>query len=231
MRLWKWMYILNLFTCYLYFQSPTSTLWKDPALSKVNRFCRESRCMDQWVPIINLPERWTWKKTTCERTSICARSVVWTLMDTLPSRDQIPKHCWWGKNNLEKEKRLQCLHGRHLKDNKREKRWGMDFHFGQFGVASVSLDNEDEMARHELENEKRKKKKKTCACFSLWSWTLCRRIISCTRDKTSMTSQKSVEKPKNGAVEWTKASASLCRNRALVETLDLMQFHLFDSNC
>ncbi|TNM97875.1 hypothetical protein fugu_014121 [Takifugu bimaculatus] len=37
--------------------SPHSTLWKDPALSKVNRFCRESRCMDQWVPIINLPER------------------------------------------------------------------------------------------------------------------------------------------------------------------------------
>ncbi|KAM3604258.1 uncharacterized protein V6R79_008624 [Siganus canaliculatus] len=37
--------------------SPHSTSWKDPALSKVSRFCRESRCMDQWVPIINLPER------------------------------------------------------------------------------------------------------------------------------------------------------------------------------
>ncbi|XP_036941175.1 growth arrest and DNA-damage-inducible, alpha, a isoform X1 [Acanthopagrus latus] len=37
--------------------SPHSTSWKDPALTKVNRFCRESRCMDQWVPIINLPER------------------------------------------------------------------------------------------------------------------------------------------------------------------------------
>ncbi|KAG7256805.1 hypothetical protein CRUP_028596 [Coryphaenoides rupestris] len=37
--------------------SPHSTSWKDPALSKVNRFCRESRCMDQWVPIINLPDR------------------------------------------------------------------------------------------------------------------------------------------------------------------------------
>ncbi|XP_005802402.1 growth arrest and DNA damage-inducible protein GADD45 alpha [Xiphophorus maculatus] len=37
--------------------SPHSTSWKDPALSKLNRFCRESRCMDQWVPIINLPER------------------------------------------------------------------------------------------------------------------------------------------------------------------------------
>ncbi|KAK7945162.1 hypothetical protein WMY93_000890 [Mugilogobius chulae] len=37
--------------------SPHSNTWKDPALSKVNRFCLESRCMDQWVPIINLPDR------------------------------------------------------------------------------------------------------------------------------------------------------------------------------
>uniref|UniRef100_A0A8C6TJQ2 Growth arrest and DNA damage-inducible protein GADD45 alpha n=1 Tax=Neogobius melanostomus TaxID=47308 RepID=A0A8C6TJQ2_9GOBI len=37
--------------------SPHSNTWKDPALSKVNRFCSESRCMDQWVPIINLPDR------------------------------------------------------------------------------------------------------------------------------------------------------------------------------
>lgn len=29
----------------------------DPALSKVNRFCRDSRCLDQWVPVINLPDR------------------------------------------------------------------------------------------------------------------------------------------------------------------------------
>ncbi|XP_053739002.1 growth arrest and DNA-damage-inducible, alpha, a [Synchiropus splendidus] len=36
--------------------SPHSS-WKDPALSKLNHFCRESRCLDQWVPIINLPER------------------------------------------------------------------------------------------------------------------------------------------------------------------------------
>lgn len=47
--------------------------------------------------------------------------------------------------------------------------------------------------------------------------------------KASVTSQRSGEKPEIGAVEWTKASASLCRNKALVETLDLLQFHLFDS--
>ncbi|KAJ8406330.1 hypothetical protein AAFF_G00305610 [Aldrovandia affinis] len=37
--------------------NPHSSTWKDPALSKVNWFCRESRCLDQWVPVINLPER------------------------------------------------------------------------------------------------------------------------------------------------------------------------------
>ncbi|XP_075997632.1 growth arrest and DNA-damage-inducible, alpha, b [Genypterus blacodes] len=37
--------------------NPQSSQRKDPALSKVNRFCRDSRCMDQWVPVINLPDR------------------------------------------------------------------------------------------------------------------------------------------------------------------------------
>lgn len=46
--------------------------------------------------------------------------------------------------------------------------------------------------------------------------------------KASVRSQISGEKPEIGTVEWTKASASLCRNKALVETLDLLQFYLFD---
>ncbi|XP_056133404.1 growth arrest and DNA-damage-inducible, alpha, b isoform X2 [Lampris incognitus] len=37
--------------------NPQSSLGKDPALSKVNRFCKDSRCLDQWVPVINLPDR------------------------------------------------------------------------------------------------------------------------------------------------------------------------------
>ncbi|XP_056315793.1 LOW QUALITY PROTEIN: growth arrest and DNA-damage-inducible, alpha, b [Danio aesculapii] len=37
--------------------NPQSSTWKDPALSKLNRFCRDSRGLDQWVPVINLPER------------------------------------------------------------------------------------------------------------------------------------------------------------------------------
>ncbi|XP_069794511.1 growth arrest and DNA damage-inducible protein GADD45 alpha-like [Narcine bancroftii] len=31
--------------------------WKDGALNKVTCFCKESRYLDQWVPIINLPDR------------------------------------------------------------------------------------------------------------------------------------------------------------------------------
>ncbi|XP_010870369.1 growth arrest and DNA-damage-inducible, alpha, b [Esox lucius] len=37
--------------------NPQATPWKDPALSKVSRFCRDSRILDQWVPFINLPDR------------------------------------------------------------------------------------------------------------------------------------------------------------------------------
>ncbi|XP_038608540.1 growth arrest and DNA damage-inducible protein GADD45 alpha [Tachyglossus aculeatus] len=37
--------------------NPHSSQWKDPALSQLVCFCRESRYMDQWVPVINLPER------------------------------------------------------------------------------------------------------------------------------------------------------------------------------
>ncbi|KAM6963325.1 growth arrest and DNA damage-inducible protein GADD45 alpha-like [Aplochiton taeniatus] len=37
--------------------NPPSSPWKDPALSKVDRFCSDSRCLDQWVPVISLPDR------------------------------------------------------------------------------------------------------------------------------------------------------------------------------
>ncbi|XP_071421658.1 growth arrest and DNA damage-inducible protein GADD45 alpha isoform X1 [Pithys albifrons albifrons] len=37
--------------------NPQASQWKDPALSQLMCFCRESRCLDQWVPVIDLPER------------------------------------------------------------------------------------------------------------------------------------------------------------------------------
>lgn len=42
----------------------------------------------------------TAKRRPCERTFICTGWVVWTLMDTWPSRDQIPKHCWVGQGKF-----------------------------------------------------------------------------------------------------------------------------------
>lgn len=36
---------------------PLASSWKTQAFRKVHSFCHESRCMDQWVPVINLPER------------------------------------------------------------------------------------------------------------------------------------------------------------------------------
>uniref|UniRef100_A0A8B9VRD8 Growth arrest and DNA damage inducible alpha n=1 Tax=Anas zonorhyncha TaxID=75864 RepID=A0A8B9VRD8_9AVES len=37
--------------------NPHASQWKDPALSQLMCFCRERRYADQWVPVINLPER------------------------------------------------------------------------------------------------------------------------------------------------------------------------------
>ncbi|TFK01039.1 apolipoprotein B-100 [Platysternon megacephalum] len=37
--------------------NPHASQWKDPALSQLICFCQENRYKDQWVPVINLPER------------------------------------------------------------------------------------------------------------------------------------------------------------------------------
>ncbi|KAE8609611.1 hypothetical protein XENTR_v10011857 [Xenopus tropicalis] len=37
--------------------SPHELQVKDPALKEVICYCKESRYLDQWVPVINLPER------------------------------------------------------------------------------------------------------------------------------------------------------------------------------
>ena len=69
-------------------QNPQSSTWKDPALSKLNRFCRDSRVLDQWVPVINLPERWSRERTAhCILfKSYCTRWYVWCLQ-------RIPPNC------------------------------------------------------------------------------------------------------------------------------------------
>ncbi|XP_073400853.1 growth arrest and DNA damage-inducible protein GADD45 alpha [Dendrobates tinctorius] len=37
--------------------NPHASQLKDPAINQVMSFCKESRYLDQWVPVINLPER------------------------------------------------------------------------------------------------------------------------------------------------------------------------------
>ncbi|XP_040263973.1 growth arrest and DNA damage-inducible protein GADD45 alpha [Bufo bufo] len=37
--------------------NPHASQLKDPAINQVISFCKESRYLDQWVPVINLPER------------------------------------------------------------------------------------------------------------------------------------------------------------------------------
>ena len=135
----------------------------------------------------------------CKRTVICAGSVVCTLMDTLPSRDQIPKHCWQGKKQFGGEKKkatpLSAWDAFKRED-------GFPLQTGLFGA--VSLGNQDEMPRslylHELGIQKKEKEKKSlCVCFFMWSRTLYRRIVSCMCGKASVT--RSGEKPENRAVE------------------------------
>ena len=165
----------------------------------------------------------------CKRTVICAGSVVCTLMDTLPSRDQIPKHCWQGKKQFggEKKKRPRCLRGMHSKEK-------MDFHFRrdclELSASATKTRCRGACIFMSWEFKKKRKKKKACVCaFSCEAG-------HCTEGLYHVCVVKPLwrevgRNQKTELLSWTKASASLCRNKALVETLDLLQFHLFHLNC
>ncbi len=79
-------------------QNPQSSTWKDPALSKLNRFCRDSRGLDQWVPVINLPKRWTESDNNVRAfTGSCTRFVFcfgWSLMPLRMRHEGIYKMQW-----------------------------------------------------------------------------------------------------------------------------------------
>lgn len=125
-----------------------------PQRVAVCRFCRESRCMDQWVPIINLPERWTLtsdKNVSRDEFYLHTKRGVNPDGHRLPSKDQIPKHCWFGgeENSWKKrggKKPLLSVWDDVFKGWGGGKSRGWIF-TGLFGVASVSLGNRDETAR------------------------------------------------------------------------------------
>lgn len=83
----------------------------------------------------------------------------------------------------------------------------MEFSFHLFGVMSVSFDNLDEFARHLYRRGGYLKKARLL--FFVTLDTAQKDYIICLFAKASVTSQRNVENPENGAVEWTKASASL----------------------
>lgn len=123
-----YMHLDDLFCSYQYFQSPHSSSWKDPALSKVNRFCRESRCMDQWVPIINLPERWTLSCKNLWRDSYLHRKSGVNPDGHIATQRSNSK-ALLKRKILEEKKTPRYLHGVYLKE--KIKCRGMDFHAGQ----------------------------------------------------------------------------------------------------
>lgn len=132
--------------------------------------CRSSTCLnDENVNTKNLQEDLI----------ICTR-VVWTLMDTLPSRDQIPKcskMLMRQENFGRKEKNTTAVYqGMYLNEGKKKKfLQGMDFHFGQKRVGVAS--NSGEKTR----SHGSRIKPKACVCFLMWRRTLCRRTVSCMR--------------------------------------------------
>lgn len=113
-----------------------------------------------------------------------------------------------------------------LEERTKKEHWGVDLSTVTelLAVVSVSLvDSRDEMAQVGDVC-----KKQLCA-FSCEAGDCTDGFYHSCVVKTSVKSQeKSVEKAENSAAEWTKVSASLCTNKTLVETLDLMQVHFFD---
>ena len=142
-----------------------------------------------------------------ERTYICSVSVVWTLMDTLPPRDQIPKHCWWGK------KKTKTLASTWDVFKRRKKSRGMDSLCGLFWSCFCQPWRRDGGS--------------TCVVMR-WTFQKARTLPVLEDPIMSVWWSLWSESERGGSVEWTRP---LCRNKALVETLDLfMQFHLFHSN-
>lgn len=97
---------------------------------------------------------------TCKRTVICTGSVVCTLMDTLPSRDQIPKHCWRGKKTFGRnKKRPRCVRGMNSKEE-------MDFHLGRdcLELSALATKMGCRGTCIFMSWEFHKRKKKACVC-------------------------------------------------------------------
>lgn len=207
-------------------------------------YVMEGSCFEQSEPVLqrkplhgsvganHQPARAMKRHKTCEEDMIICTRVVWTLMDTLPSRDQIPKCSKMlmrqenfgrkEKKTKQKKKHNCCLPGDVFKwGGKKEKLLqGMDFHFGQkrLRVASGS--------REKMRRRGWRIKPKACVCFSMWRRTLYRRTVSCMRGSRSARRREGAEETENGAAARSEArprEPSTCSN-----TGPLMQFHTLE---
>lgn len=162
--------------------------------------------MDQWVPIINLPERWTFG---------CKKSVKWLLSAQ-------EKWCgpWWTHCHPEIKFQSTADEERRIWRKKRNlllSTWDVFVWSYVCQPLHPSWDNEA-LAASWRGNQK------ACELFNVKVDTVRKDYVMYLFGKASVTSQKSEETPEHGTVEWTKAFASLCRNKTLVETLDLCNF-------
>lgn len=101
-------------------QNPQSSQWKDPALSKVNRFCRDSRCLDQWVPVINLPDRWNrleyecivciWGKSNCTGPVLMSVGLLWKMPQRETERERREGQKGGGKKGTQGSQTFQQIY-------------------------------------------------------------------------------------------------------------------------
>lgn len=162
---------------------------------------------------------------TCGRTFICAGRVLWTLMDTLPSRDQIPKCSWWAKKKLGGRKTTLLSAWDVFK---RESAGGSISTLDRTVWSCVCQPGWQSVWDGEAWVGNLKKKH-VCAFYC--------EAGHCTDGLYHVCVVKPLwqlrKVQRNQKVELLSGPRPwpLCRNKALVETLDLMQFHLFDLNC
>lgn len=167
---------------------------------------------------------------TCEGTLISTGRVVWTLMDILPPRDQIQSTAGGERKFRRKQKSLLSTWDVCKRVKKKAGRWISTLDRTVWSCICQPLqprwDGEAIVSSRDgnLNGEKH-------ACFLLWSWTLYRWIISCICLAKPLWRDRKVGRNQNMELLSGPRPRPLCRNKALVETLDLLQFHLIDLNC
>lgn len=135
-----------------------------------------------------------------------------------------------GREHFWRKPQLRRLHGVYLKELlKKKKRAGgwISSLDRTVWVASVSLCNRDEMARHLYRHTGGNSKRESmCVCFLMWCRTLYRRTVSCMCGKASVPSQKSGEKKtKMELLSGPRPRPLSAETKHLLKHWTFLQFH------